>query len=186
MAFADSIARAIPSTSLCSQTWSSLQNRIGQGENQLAFLNEPGLINIGVCWWHSRIQRNANYLLEFQPTKPQISDEDAMNVIKGLTHTDQVMEVPGYENLNTFSSAYERAMHEAIGQWQMAESIFQFGWIHGMGSNNVIASDLKSRMDNLYTRVNQKKVIAYATQLGPDMSHKFIASAQVFFIRSCQ
>ena len=44
-----------------------LINYSSETTNLMSFKNQGGLFNGGVCWWHSRFQRNIFYLSIFRP-----------------------------------------------------------------------------------------------------------------------
>jgi hypothetical protein len=124
---------------LCQTRWSDFQTKLNDSSNRLAFTNQPGPMNIGMCWWHSRMQRNANYLLDFQSRAAQPTTDQAWQIIKNLSHTDAVQAVGGYPDLSTFYATLSAEMNESIGQWQMSDSFLKFGWANGLASSEVDA-----------------------------------------------
>lgn len=154
-------ARAVAQKPLCASNWADFQNKLRDDTHRLAFLNSGGPMKIGLCWWHSRLQRNANYLLDFRPSLPKLSRDEALAVVKKLSSTKQVSAVDGYRNLRDFSADYYREMTEMLGQWQMAESFFG-NWVNGLeGESEVSAEELRQKMDELHARVQGKKEIVY-------------------------
>lgn len=147
---------------LCSTDWKGFQTKLRDDHNRLAFRNSGGPMKIGLCWWHSRMQRNANFLLDFRPSQPKLSRDEALSVIKGLSSTDAVMAVNGYRNLFDFSYEYYDEMTESLGQWQMAESFFKFNWLNGLeGESSINSTDLELKMDELFSRVQGKRETVY-------------------------
>lgn len=148
--------------SLCRNNWANFQSKLLNNANRLSFTNSGGPMGIGLCWWHSRMQRNANYLLAFDPLAYPMKQKEIWTVIKGLSKVNKVQTVRGYQNLEEFSLAHADKMNETLGQWQAADSFFRFNWVNGLsGSSEVKAKELKKQMDALYTRVNRKKEIVY-------------------------
>lgn len=147
--------------SLCQTKWSDFQTKLASVDNRLAFVNQPGPMKIGMCWWHSRMQRNANFLLEFRPLTQASGANDAWQIIKNLSRTDVVQVVPGYSNLAAFSMRYASEMNESMGQWQMSDSFLKFGWASGLGSGEADAGTLSQEMDALYEDVMIKRNVTY-------------------------
>ncbi|MGZ3789205.1 MAG: hypothetical protein ACXVLQ_11820, partial [Bacteriovorax sp.] len=44
-----------------------IQDLSTESSNLMSFKNSGGVFNGGVCWWHSRFQRNIFYLSIFRP-----------------------------------------------------------------------------------------------------------------------
>lgn len=148
-------------SSLCKTKWSDFQKKLNDSNNRLAFVNQPGPMGIGMCWWHSRTQRNSNYLLEFQAQAARPDANQAWQIIKGLSRTDTVQAVPGFSNLSDFSSVYSSEINESMGQWQMADSFLKFGWSEGLGASEANADSLSQEMDSLYESVVLRKNVVY-------------------------
>lgn len=151
-AFADNV---------CNYKWNDFPQRLEKSHNRLSFVNPAGPLNIGVCWWHSRMQRNANYLLSFSPSSPKMSEQQAHSLIKNLSRTNTVQTAQGYKNLKEFSTSYSREMQEALGQWQLTDTFFKLGWVRGIGPSRVSAENLSSKMNQLYEDVVLRKNITY-------------------------
>jgi hypothetical protein len=165
------------SSKLCSTQWSQFQTKLQDGDNRLAFQNPAGPLGIGLCWWHSRMQRNANYLLDFKPSEKRASDAEVWTLIKGLTKSNAVQVVKGYKNLQDFSSVYSDKMAETLGQWQLAESFLQMGFLHGIGSNDVSSSSLQKTMDALYAEVKVKKNVPFQMlKMGGVATHAWLVT----------
>ncbi len=146
---------------VCSYKWNEFPKRLQESDNRLSFINPAGPLNIGVCWWHSRMQRNANYLLSFAPNSSKMTPQQARILIKNLSRTNVVQTALGYKNLKSFSTAYSREMQEALGQWQLTDTFFKLGWVRGIGPSRVSPENLSNKMDALYEDVMLKKNITY-------------------------
>lgn len=146
---------------VCHYSWSNLQKRAEKSENRIAFNNPAGPLNIGVCWWHSRMQRNANYLLSFDPSKKRMNEKESQTLIKNLSKTKTLQTARGYRNLKEFSTSYSREMQEVLGQWQLTESFFKLGWLKGVGPSHVSPENLNRKMKDLYEEVTLRKNISF-------------------------
>lgn len=163
------------SAQLCQQTWQDFQVKLGQRENRLAFTNSGGPMGIGLCWWHSRMQRNALYLLDFHPDQPQLTKDEAWERIKNLSDPNFVQSVNGFANLMDFSNAYWMEMHEYLGQWQMAESFLEFNWVNGLrGSSESDPDELREIMDELFTQVKGGEVVYQMLQVPGVVAHAWL------------
>lgn len=142
------------SRDLCSSTWQDFQEKLKRQENRLAFENSGGPLRIGLCWWHSRFQRNANYLLDFRPWLPDSNRNEVWSVLKALTKGRHVVAINGYRHLFEFSDAYRDEIQELLGQWQLYESFLEFNWVKGLknpqpefpGQLNEVLSDVEYRV----------------------------------------
>jgi hypothetical protein len=80
----------------------------------LAFDNPLGPIGGGMCWLHSRLQRQFTYLANYRPDQPRPSQEEAQRIINRIVNREGVTEIPGFRNLHEFSAAYRRELISAI------------------------------------------------------------------------
>lgn len=134
---------------------------VGQRRNQISFRNRGGLVNGGVCWWHSRLTRKFAYLAIFRPDMPKPSNEKAERIIKAI-RMGKVTEVPGFSNLNEFSRAFATEVQDRLEKWQKGDGFLRQQWTVGLwGSSQTSASKLKERMDNLYQYVEVEGKLAY-------------------------
>lgn len=133
-------------------------------ENMLAFTNHGGLVNGGVCWWHSRFTRNATYLAIYRPDLPRPSENEARRIIKEIRKGDNLVVIPGYSNLSEFSgySGFGDLIQEELERWQKGDGFIRQQWIVGLaGSSSTTAEKMKSIMDELYNYVEVEGNIAY-------------------------
>lgn len=129
--------------------------------NLMGFRNRGGLVKGGVCWWHSRFQRNALYLTYYNPHAPKPDQKAAIALIRDIRNQDGLTEIPGFNNFEEFSTAFEKEIQNELERWQRFESI-RFTWIRGLrGSSSVSPEWLKELMDNLYEEVGTNNHIAY-------------------------
>jgi hypothetical protein len=132
--------------------------------NHLAFRNHGGLINGGVCWWHSRFTRNALHLTIFRPELPRPSERDMASLIKDIRQGRTVVTIPGFNNLREFSSDRTAAnlIQKELEAWQRMDGFVRQQWIVGLsGSRRVSAENMTRRMDTLYDYVVGDKNVAY-------------------------
>lgn len=131
---------------------------ISLAENRLSFTNRGGLFNAGVCWWHSRLIRAAQYLAVFDPSALRPTRQQADDLIYRL-RTGRPVTIPGFNNLSEFSKAYPGVVQRNLEKWQISNGGFEFGFLDGLrGSTTTSPAQLKSLMDNAYLemRTNQK------------------------------
>lgn len=131
-------------------------------ENRLSFTNRGGLVNGGVCWWHSRFTRKAAYLAIFKPELPKPNKKDAYDIVLALRMGRKVVTVPGYRNLYEFSRAHRDVIQQRLERWQIGDGFMRQQWAVGLwGSSTVSAEELKERMDDLYQEVVEDNDVAY-------------------------
>ncbi len=145
---------------ICSLQWGDFQSRLSNTDNLLAFPNSGGPMTIGLCWWHTRYQRNSDYLIQFDPSSSQNADDTAKS-IHALTSSKKVVVVKGYSNLNQFSADNAEAMTETLGQWQMVDSFIKMQWFRGLRSTSINDGKLSKQMDDLYHDVGVNKNVVF-------------------------
>lgn len=149
--------------SFCSkrQSKSFAQASLKSSRNWLAFRNQGGLLNAGVCWWHSRFTRKALYLAIYRPDLQRPTSSQAKRIIKDI-RLGKITIVPGFENLNSFSYAFANEIQDRLEKWQVGDGFMRQQWLVGLwGTSKSSAAALKKRMDSLYTEVNIKKNVTY-------------------------
>lgn len=133
---------------------------LNQSENRLSFTNHGGLFNGGVCWWHSRLTRAAQYLAVFDPSATPVTEDEAYDLVRRLRDGRPVT-INGYKNLYEFSLAHYRPIQQNLEEWQISNGGFGLGFLDGlMGSTSVPADELKSLLDATYSNLkkNQKPI----------------------------
>lgn len=134
----------------------------GEESNLMSFKNNGGMFNGGVCWWHSRFQRNIFYLSIFRPDLPKPSDAEVKNLIKEIRAGQSIVMIPGFSNFADFSETYKVQIQAELNAWQRFDGIILGVWIDGLkGSTKVKPLVLKSMMDKVYQYVEVEKRIAY-------------------------
>lgn len=129
--------------------------------NLMSFKNQGGFGRGGVCWWHSRFQRNALYLTYYAPEKEKLPIHEARWLIRRIRNANEVLEIPGFKNFLDFSIYYKNEIQDELETWQRFEG-FRFTWIRGLrGSARVSAEWMQKLMDNLYEEVTVKNNIGY-------------------------
>jgi hypothetical protein len=118
--------------------------------NLMSFKNHGGILNGGVCWWHSRFQRAALYLTHYNPSAPKPDQATARQIIRTLRNANDVVEISGFNNFLEFSTQFEKEIQTELEAWQRFESL-RFTWIRGLrGSIRVSAEWMQELMDNLF------------------------------------
>lgn len=152
---------------------SSLLNK----ENLLSFENEGGLFNGGVCWWHSRFQRNALYLAYFRPDLPApTKTSEIKKIIRKIIQGRVVTKIPGFQNLQQFSTKYSKLIQRKLNQWQLRDGFVFQKWIAGLSGKSKASSDYVLHLiDRLYQNVEIEKNIAYTMlQMSGIVAHAWL------------
>lgn len=130
--------------------------------NLLTFRNHGGIANGGVCWWHSRFQRNALYLTIYKPKLDKPSLDEARELVKKIRAAKDVVVIPGYKNFAEFANANEAIIQRELEKWQKGDGIIRFAWVKGLSGDSEVAPDkMKELMDQIYEEVEVNKNIAY-------------------------
>jgi hypothetical protein len=132
-------------------------------QNLMAFKNDGGLFNGGVCWWHARFQRNILYIAIFKPNLPKASSPDEMkSIIHQIRLGNSVVSINGYKHLFEFSSENHKLIQNELNDWQLYDGVVLGGWMDGIkGSTSIPADELKDKMEEVYNYVAVQKKIAY-------------------------
>lgn len=129
-------------------------------ENLLSFKNQGGLFDGGVCWWHSRFQRNLLYLSIFHPEKTR--DKNPRPLIKQIRLGREVVHINGFKNVEEFSTTYKKEILSELEDWQLYEGIVLSAWIQGLkGNHQISANEMQIRMNALYQYVEILNKLAY-------------------------
>lgn len=135
---------------------------VHNSENLTSFANRGGIGNGGVCWWHSRMQRNALYLTVFKPADKRPTKEQGKVIIEKLRAGKEIVVIPGYQNWSEFSYSFRAEIQRELDKWQKGDGILKFNWVIGLkGSSSVKPEKMKDMMDELYEYVEGEGNIAY-------------------------
>lgn len=141
---------------------SGLSTYSSESSNLMSFKNDGGIFNGGVCWWHSRFQRNIFYLSIFRPDLNPPSLSNARALIKEIRAGQSIVTIPGFSNFAEFSAAYKNEIQAELNAWQRFDGIVWGVWIDGLkGSTKVKPEVLNTMMDTVYQYVEVDKKIAY-------------------------
>lgn len=145
-------------------------------QNLIPFVNGGGVMNMGVCWWHSMLTRNAQYLSVYRPELPKPSVSEVWSLLNQLVTNKGVVEIPGYTNFSEFTREHFVIVQKVLENWQMADGTLGLGFLRGIsGSDRVSASELKKSMDETFEMVKGKKRVAYQMlQIKGLMAHAWL------------
>jgi len=145
--------RNAQANSFCSRTNADLVKQFEAPENRLAFQNDGGLGDGGVCWWHSRLQRSSIYLTRYAPTKPQPTLAEARALVRKLVFFSEVVEIPGYANFSDFSKDFQPVVQKELNNWQIRDGFINQQWIRGISGHSSLPADvLTQHMNVLYQK----------------------------------
>lgn len=135
----------------CQRTQTQIHEALSAVEHRLSFKNRGGLINGGVCWWHSRLQRSSLYLARFAPHRPKPNPSQVRGILSALKNMNQVVLIGGYENFLAFSQDHENAIQAMLELWQKEDGIINFQWIRGISGRSELPSpELEIKMRKLH------------------------------------
>lgn len=147
--------------------------------NLMSFKNSGGLFNGGVCWWHSRFQRNIFYLSIFRPDLNKPKSSEVVSLIKEIRAGKSIITIPGFSNFLEFSEAYKKEIQTELNAWQLFDGVILGSWIDGLkGTTKVRPELLETMMTTLYQYVEVDKKIAYQKlQIKGITSHAWLVVA---------
>lgn len=130
--------------------------------NLISFKNDGGLFNGGVCWWHSRFQRNLFYTTFFRPDLKRPNKEEIKNIIKNIRNATSVTMIPGYQNVADFTAENKALIQSELNSWQLYDGVVLGGWIDGIkGDTTTTSENLRLMTNELNDYVAVKGKIAY-------------------------
>jgi hypothetical protein len=131
-------------------------------ENLLAFKNKGGLLNKGVCWWHSLFQRSALYITVFRPELQKPNSEQAKKIVHSIASGKKVVEIPGYTNIREFSRDWESLIQAKLEEWQLVDGFLKFAWIRGLsGSASIEPKKLEKNIGSLIKLVDDTQDVQW-------------------------
>jgi hypothetical protein len=131
-------------------------------ENLLAFKNKGGLLNKGVCWWHSLFQRAALYIAVFRPELSKPNSNQAKKIVHSIASGKRVVEIPGYRNIREFSRDWEELIQAKLEEWQLVDGFLKFAWIKGLsGSPSTNPQKLEKNISSLVKLVDDTQDVQW-------------------------
>ncbi len=151
------------------------QELLLNSDNRLSFINQGGIGNEGVCWWHSRFTMSAAYSVVFKPKEPKPTVTMGRRLIRRIRKMEANVVIPGFKNLREFSSAFASELQSELDRWQLADGTW-FGWLRGITGDCVVsAAELSNIMDDTFNKVEyQKRVVYQMLQLRGVKAHAWL------------
>ncbi len=151
---------AFAKSEFCSKTPEAILADAVKNENRLAFENDGGMFDSGVCWWHSRFERSADYLAVYLPNQPKPTEQEAKKLIHQIMLRKTVVVIPGYKNLLEFSKANERLIQKQLNRWQIRDGLGNQFWVLSLHGKSVVEPQkLEKIMDDIYKKFSASKKI---------------------------
>jgi hypothetical protein len=139
-----------------------IQTMSDDSENLISFKNNGGLLNGGVCWWHSRFQRNLFYLSILKPNDQRPDDDKIKKIIHSIRIGKSIIEISGFSSISEFTETYKSMIQAELDKWQLYDGVVLGGWIDGLkGDTKIDPNILLEKMNTLNTYINVDKKIAY-------------------------
>lgn len=151
--FSSAQAQESVSSRFCMRDLSAIQRQFYQPQNLIPFKNTGGMahLQIGVCWWHSRFNRAAQYLAQFRPDLAKPTDAEALSLIRDIRYMRQVAVIPGYADLAGFIKDHAETLQSELQAWQAEDNLYRRAWFRGLEGRATFKPDLlKQTMDELY------------------------------------
>lgn len=146
---------------------------------RMGFKNHGGFANGGVCWWHSRFQRAAWYLANFDDSLPAPNAAAARVLIRKIISRKEVVTIPGYRDLSTFTRDFKVEIQRQLDAWQIRDALINQAYIRGLSGQShfrdpdamrariesVFASYVSSREkgDVLFVMLQMQGIVSHAS-----------------------
>lgn len=146
------VSTTVYSSDFCQRTQEDIRGLLHDKSSRIAFKNDGGLFNQGVCWWHNRLQRASAYLVIFEPSAPRPSTSEAWKLLTDLRSMNQTVIIPGYKDFESFSLDYKHEVQAILNGWQKRDGFYNFEWIRGIsGKSSLPSGQMLERMKIIYT-----------------------------------
>ncbi len=164
------------SRSFCERNREDILGLMKEPSARISFKNAGGLINGGVCWWHSRLQRSSFYLVKFNPQAARPNPRQLSDILNKLRSMNTVVTIPGFENFSTFTQTYHKQIQKMLNDWQVIDGVFHIQWLRGIsGKPSLPASEMAARMDAVYASYRQSPAAMWImAQMEGITSHSFL------------
>ena len=143
---------------------------------RISFRNSGGMINGGVCWWHSRLQRASYYLVKYNPSAAKPTEKQLKEILTKLRNMKTVVTIPGFSNFSSFTKAYQKQIQKMLNDWQVIDGVFHGQWIRGISGKPALpAQEMTARMAALYQSYRQSPAAMWImAQMEGITSHSFL------------
>jgi hypothetical protein len=176
------LALLVPTTLLaqgrdfCARNRNDILALMAQPSARMAFKNNGGIGNGGVCWWHSRYQRSSFFLVKYAPEKAKPNWLQLQQIINGIRNMNSVVTIPGFADFQSFTRAYQNQIQGVLNDWQVFDGVFNFEWIRGISGNSALPpKDMEARMDAVYQSYRQSPAAMWVlAQMQGISSHAFL------------
>lgn len=160
----------------CSRGNSEIQNLLERVDTRIAFKNDGGLFNGGVCWWHSRLQRSSIYLAQYAPLESRPDLNQVRVILKHLRNMDQVVTIPGFEDFESFTRTYQKEVQKMLEDWQRSDGFANSEWRRGIsGRSKLPALALSKKMKEIYQLYKDSPVPLWVmAQIKGITAHSFL------------
>jgi hypothetical protein len=172
-------ANAFPQAQYCAlaSQGSGFFQRARDPSQRMAFRNNGGLFNKGVCWWHSLYQRAAWHLTVFRPELPKPGPSERKFLVHQIARGKEVIEIPGYKDFFEFSVENRDLIQSKLNQWQLSDGILKFIWIDSLFKPKILPPlNMSTHMRELTDLVTQSGKIHWALWQVPGI----VAHASLF------
>ncbi len=164
------------SRNFCERNRGDILSLMQVPEARIAFKNAGGLMDGGVCWWHSRLQRSSFFLAKYNPENSKPTPVQLNSILAGLRNMDRVVTIPGYENFESFTRDYQGQIQNLLNDWQVFDGFYNFQWIRGISGNSILPpKDMEVRMNAVYQSFRQSPASMWVmAQMKGVVSHAFL------------
>lgn len=137
---------------ICNRGQADIRSFLEERTSRIAFRNDGGLFNQGVCWWHSRLQRSSTYLVTYEPAALPPTRPELLKILTDLRDMNKTVVIPGYENFETFTHDFQNDVQAMLNGWQKIDGFYNFEWLRGIsGRSSLPAGEMVNQMKSVYT-----------------------------------
>ncbi|HXH74141.1 MAG TPA: hypothetical protein VNJ08_04205 [Bacteriovoracaceae bacterium] len=160
----------------CSRGKDTIRTNLENPSSRIAFKNNGGFFDGGVCWWHSRLQRASAFLVRFEPSAPIPTQSKVSKILSRLKSMKEVVTIPGYSDFESFTRANHKAVQATLNAWQRMDGFINQQWIRSIsGRSSMQAEKMKAKIDEIYQAYQDSPVPVWLmAQIKGISAHSFL------------
>lgn len=156
----------------------SIEAKMRSYHNMVNVGNESGFLGMktGVCWWHSRFQRNVSYLVQMEPSLPKPTDAQAKAIIKKIISGKEIVIIPGFENFRMFSIKYYKQIVSSLTKWINTDFLIRQDWTRAYkGASTLSVGDFQEHMKSIHQQfLANDGILFMILQFNTNIAHSWL------------
>jgi hypothetical protein len=158
----------------------AIEKNMRNYENMLSMGNNSGFLGMktGVCWWHSRFQRNLSYLVQMEPTLPAPSEKDVKEIVKKIIAGNEIVIVPGFSSFRNFTIKYEKFIQKGLNKWINTDFLVKQDWTRAFAGTGVMSvADFQNHLKETQEKfIESEGILFMVLQFNGPIAHSWLVT----------